>query len=373
MYIRDAVFGNVDISEAELKLIEDSHMQRLRYIKQLSFAYLVYPGAEHTRFEHSIGAMHVTGEIVDKIFGKDTEEELKVVGLMHDIGVAPYSHSSDHILLKYLRKTHEQIGAEIIKESSIRDAINSSTLSLKKILSYFNGESKGSFVTGAIGSDRIDYLMRDSYHTGVAYGIIDFNRIKGKITSYKGSPAVFEEGIQGAESLLIARYFMFSSVYLHHTAIIASLMFERALEAALDAGRIFPGELTELNDETLTFKLASIDVSRNLIGRISRRQLYKRAYYKELKNGNANVDEIAKALDRNGFDSESYVISVYGFKGEGDDLAVISKDGSYLGTLKELSPLVSTLSAILRNKKMLIVACDPRDREEIRKIVEKSL
>jgi len=373
MYIRDPVFGNVDINATELKLLEDPHMQRLRYIKQLSFSYLVYPGAEHTRFEHSIGTMHVTGEIADKLFGKESEEELKIVGLMHDIGVAPYSHSSDSILLKYLRKTHEQIGAEIIKDSSISDIISSSTLSMGKVIRYFNGESKGSFVTGAIGSDRIDYLVRDSYHTGVAYGIIDFNRISGKITSYKGGPAIFEEGIQGAESLLIARYFMFSSVYMHHTSVIASLMFEKALTAALDAGRIFPGELMELNDETLMFKMLSIDVSKEMAGRLIKRRLFKRAYYKELKGSSASIEEIKSALDRAGFDNESYVISMYGFKGEGDDLAVIGKDGSYLGTLKELSPLVSTLSSILKNKKMLIVASDSRDKEEIGKIVTKSL
>ncbi len=372
MYIRDPVFGNVNFTEAEQTLLEDEHMQRLRYIKQTSFAYLVYPGAMNTRFEHSIGTMHVTREIAEGISDEAREgvEELCAAGMMHDIGVAPFSHSSDPALAKYLHKTHEDIGRDIIRHSSISDRIGDSTLSKKKIIDYFDGKGKGELITGALGSDRIDYLIRDSYHTGVAYGIIDFNRIKGKLAMYKGKPAVYEEGIVGAESLLIARYFMFSSVYFHHTNVIASAMYEKALEAAIDSGEMDRSVLLEYTDSEMLQKLVESKSSHELASMIKSRRLFKRAYYK-VGVGDVDASEIRDAIEKEGFKENEYVVEVYGFKGKGDDIQVISKEREYVGKLLELSPLVSALNGVLKDRKMLLVACEKRNREKVGRIVER--
>jgi HD superfamily phosphohydrolases len=131
MYIRDPLFGDIHINDVAQRLIDNEWMQRLRYIKQLGFDYLVYPAANHSRFEHSLGTMKVTSDMASKIFSED-DPELSIAGLMHDIGHTPFSHQSEDIATKYLKKTHEEIGASIISESSIHDVISESTLSLKK-------------------------------------------------------------------------------------------------------------------------------------------------------------------------------------------------------------------------------------------------
>jgi len=115
VHIRDTVVGSIVPSDTQLALIEDSHVQRLRYIRQIGLSYLVYPGANHTRFEHSIGTMHITKDIMEHIGEKN--EELECVGLLHDVGHAPFSHCSDAHLERHLNTTHEKVGEEMIRNS----------------------------------------------------------------------------------------------------------------------------------------------------------------------------------------------------------------------------------------------------------------
>ncbi|MFI5412914.1 MAG: HD domain-containing protein, partial [Candidatus Micrarchaeales archaeon] len=133
LHIRDAVVGNIQPTENELSLIEDENFQRLRHIKQTGFSSLVYTGANHTRFEHSLGTMLITRHMVEQI-SDEPIEELECVGLLHDIGHAAFSHAADTSLKKHLKMTHEQVGEEIIRKSSIKDKIQDSTLSFKKII-----------------------------------------------------------------------------------------------------------------------------------------------------------------------------------------------------------------------------------------------
>ena len=373
MYIRDPIFGDININDTAQCLIDNEWMQRLRYIKQLGFDYLVYPAANHSRFEHSLGTMKVTSDMASKIFHVD-DPELSIAGLMHDIGHTPFSHQSEEIATKYLHKTHEEMGADLISQSSIRDVISESTLSLKKILSYFKGKGKGKLITGPLGSDRIDYLMRDAYHTGVAYGVIDYIRLMNKLAFFRGgNVAIYENGIGGAESMLIARYYMFSSVYLHHAALIAGEMYIMALENAIDEGSIMPKELVSFTDDKTILELLKSNASKHIIEMVLSRNLFKRTYYGEIGKKQIKIQEVRDAIESKGVNHNDYIISVINFKGGNDDTPLIDNKGKYIGMLSEKSELFNTLGKILNNRRILMVACIPRFRGKISTAIKKVL
>jgi HD superfamily phosphohydrolase len=371
--IRDAVHGNIGFNETECKIMNTPEMQRLRYIKQLDMTYLIFPGANHSRFEHSLGSMHVAKELVWSIYG-DGAPELSYVGLLHDIGHGPFSHLSEFVMEKYLKKNHERIGEEVLVRSGIKEILEDSGLSFKRIVDYFRDSEKIDVVGGAIGSDRIDYLMRDSHYTGVAYGIIDYERLKGRLVSSDGRVAITDAGISGAESLLIARYFMHSNVYMHHAKIIAGKMLQNAMSASLEAGELDAGELVSMTDDRLVSALlASKEKSvHDTVERIRERRLFKRAYYEPIDK-TIDIRKLEEAIEEAGFARDEFIAAVRSFKGENDDVEVVDRKGNRIGMLTELSPLIKTLTGVLAGSKKLLVACDRRDIERIRPVVKKFL
>jgi uncharacterized protein len=370
--IRDPIHGNIELNETVHKIINTPQMQRLRYIKQLDMTYLVFPGANNTRFEHSLGTMKVTKELVARIYG-DKEEEWPYVGLLHDIGHGPFSHLSEPLIEKYLKKNHEQIGEERINNSEIKDMITDSGLSLSKITSYFKGADVD-IVGGVLGSDRIDYLMRDSHYTGVAYGIIDYERLKSRLVLSKNRIAISEEGISAAESMLIARYFMHLNVYTHHTKTIANKMLLSAIAIALEQKVFDAKELSNMYDDQLISRLlnSKIKTVSELVDRIRERRLFKRAYYAKLDK-EINIKELENVLSKAGFDSRDYVLRVIGLAGGRDDINVVDLTGKHIGKLTELSPLIKTLTGVLTDSKMLLVACDKKSTEKMGSVVRKFL
>ncbi|MCL4383442.1 HD domain-containing protein [Candidatus Marsarchaeota archaeon] len=371
MHIRDAILGSIELSDAELKIIDTKYMQRLRFIKQLGFSYLVYPGANNTRFEHSLGTMQITKEITKNIFNEDIEE-LYCAALLHDIGHAPFSHQSDFALKKYLNKTHEDISIDMIKKTEIKDIISNSTMSLSKVLNFLKGKTKGNIISSSIGSDRIDYLMRDSRYTGVAYGVIDYNRIKSKLAMFKNTLAVFEGGITGVESMLLARYFMFSSVYLHHTTLIADQMFRKAYDTALENKQIDINLLTTGTDDQVFNLLLNLPNS-ELIKKIKERKLFKRVFSSEFdkRKLKINIQEIINAIENLNISNNDYVISFSEYKPEKEDIYVLDRNKKLLGNLDSVSPLIKALEGIFENKIRLLVACNPKYTKRINKALNK--
>ncbi|MEM0149562.1 MAG: HD domain-containing protein [Candidatus Micrarchaeaceae archaeon] len=370
MYIRDPIYGNVEISDTELKIIESAQMQRLRYIKQTGFAYLVFPGANHTRFEHSLGTMQATKELAENLHWE--ENEFSYAALLHDIGHGPFSHQSEPLLKKYLKKTHEDLGREIINNSGISDIIADSGASLKKVMDCICGAGTCDIISGALGSDRIDYLLRDSYYTGVAYGVIDFPRIKSKVTKHGGRIAIYEQGISAAESLLLARYFMFENVYMHHAQLIAGEMFAKAASSAIENGDIDPELFAHMSDEEALIALSRIKGSASLIGRIRQRRLFKRVFNGPLGcRGKLCKEEIENALSRAGIRDENYILATYDMKWPKDDIAVVDRNNKYMGMLGNLSPLVGTLAGAQGKKTVLIVAAEPKSVERARRAIER--
>lgn len=273
-FIRDSIHGDLHLTDFELKILDTTEMQRLRRIKQLGFTNLVYPGANHTRFEHSIGTLFLANKVGNTL-GLDQEviALLRVCGLLHDIGHSPFSHVSE----RALKNNHEVVTKEIISNSNITDIVEEQ-FDVKLINSIIDGKTKyGKIISGDLDVDRMDYLARDSYYTGVAYGVIDTERLIYSLTYDKDKLVLTPKGVQAAESTLLARYFMYPTVYQHHTTRIVNSMFRVSLSRLLEDGNINEKELRYLDDGDL------INITRNTKGlpeqtmkNLDTRHLYKK-------------------------------------------------------------------------------------------------
>ncbi len=246
MIIKDEVFGTIEFDELESRIINHPIFQRLRRIKQMSVSYLVYPGANHTRFEHSLGTSNLSALIAKKVgLDKEKIQKIKLYGLVHDLGHCAFSHEGEHVISKYIGN-HEEIGKGIIFESEIGDIIGEKFT--KREIADLGKNKLGEIVTSDIGSDRMDYLKRDALNTGVAYGIIDIDRIINTL-KFKNEIYVSKKGIDAAEYLLIARSTMFATVYLHKTVRGATAMLFRAIERSIKDETIKPQEFLQIGDE----------------------------------------------------------------------------------------------------------------------------
>jgi HD superfamily phosphohydrolase len=368
---RDPLLGDIKANAIELSIIETPEMQRLRRLKQTGFLDMVYPGATHSRFSHSLGTMQISKEIFNNIYGKDNEE-LYLAALLHDVGHAPFSHTSDELLKKYLGKTHEIIGEEKIREGRIKDIISGAGLSFARFVKYFRGEGFGEIFAGTFGADRIDYLSRDAYYAGVNYGVIDQQRLKYKLGFYKGRLSIYDYDISVAESMLIARYLMFYNVYKHHTGLIVSGMYNKAASAAIDNGEVDFKTAKDYDDLTFITELSKTKSAGEIVGRILERRLYKRAVYLDSDSVKSDTErDIKGRLEKAG--EKEYVVITAKIKKSGDDVSVIDKKGNYVGTLSELSPIVRSLNEVIGRKTILLVACSEDRVEKVKRIAEKSL
>lgn len=371
-YIRDPVSGDLRLDSVIQELIETQEFQRLRYIKQLGLAHLIFPGANHTRFEHSLGTWNVTKDISARMLGSE-DVELSVAGLLHDVGHMPMSHESELPMYKFTKMMHEEIGRRILEKSGILDNVGNYGLSRRKIIQYFDGIGKGKVVTGAVGTDRLDYLMRDAYYTGVAYGIIDYYRIRNLLTLYMDEPAAYSNGIDAIESFFIARYYMYSSVYFHHAVIIANGMYRKALYLALEAGDIDPKAFVSYRDDEAIAKLLGAKSSSAITNRIMNRRLFKRAYYEPNFKDNITGEELSAIAGKIGLGDSQYIAEVQQFRGKEDSIHILSKNSGRLGTLGEASDIFKILASVLEKRKIVVVACDAAHAKKLGAAIEKAL
>lgn len=292
-HFRDPVHGFIEISEQEKRIIDSSPFQRLHNIRQLATTYLVYHGAEHTRFGHSIGVMHLVTRAFDSVtqknpnlFRENSEENrateewyrqiLRLIALTHDLGHAPFSHASETLFVK--GREHEDYTKDIIEHTEIADYINEIGQSLQErlgerykitpqLLWMIYGENpkkhildddyiwpdfmflKG-FMDGEMDCDKMDYLLRDARYCGVSYGKYDLDRFISTLTVYKKRDekvmqlAIESGGIQAFEEFVLARYFMFIQVYFHKTRRYFDHLLVDCLKEILPGGK-YPGDVHE--------------------------------------------------------------------------------------------------------------------------------
>ncbi len=234
--INDPVYGFISIPyESVFDLIEHPWFQRLRRIRQLGLTHLVYPGALHTRFHHALGAMHLMGQTIETLRSKGhdiTEEESEAVTiaiLLHDIGHGPFSHALEHSLIEGI--SHETISA-LVMDRLNKEFGNKLNLAIKIFKNAYRKHFLHQLVSSQLDMDRLDYLNRDSFFTGVSEGVISSDRIIKMLDVKKDQLVVEEKGIYSIEKFIIARRLMYWQVYLHKTVISAEMLLVKILKRA---------------------------------------------------------------------------------------------------------------------------------------------
>jgi len=289
--LRDPLWNNIRVDELTLRLIDTDVFQRLRYVRQLGLAYLVYPGATHTRFEHAVGAYHLARVTLatmaerDGLGGANAEEQavIRAAALLHDVGHYPFSHALEEIGQLH----HEDVARPLITTGAIADLLAESIAAdaPRRVFELVSGASRSplqGLISGSLDLDKIEYLKRDAFMCGVPYGEIDVDRLTNSLLVLddpeSGRPAigVLEKGLSALESLLFAKYQMYRNVYWHHAVRSATAMYKRMVEDALRVGAIDAELLPSYTDEGLLHRLEHAAPS-SLLDALKSRRLYKRA------------------------------------------------------------------------------------------------
>ena len=260
--IRDPLYGFVDLTKLEIKIIDTPVFRRLHGIKQLSHAFVAYPSAIHTRFEHSLGVTHLADRMSRQLdFDNAEREVIRLSGLLHDIGHGPFSHLFETVIAGLGQEiSHEQISKMIIEyDPEISEALGDKSeqiiqlLNSEKITGWDESKSvlASDIVSSALDADKLDYLRRDSYHIGVAYGHFDLERIIHTLThpsDKRDNPlCVQAKGIDAIENYRLGRYLMHAQVYKHHARIVSDQMFLRAMNLAIHEEKIIDKAKLQFN------------------------------------------------------------------------------------------------------------------------------
>ena len=273
--INDAIHGQFKIEGMMEELLNTPEMNKLSHIKQLGLAHLVFPGAHHTRFEHSLGASHIVGRMADSLsLEQQDKDTIKAAAMLHDVGHGPYSHTLEHILAERGGMDHMEVTKGIIlgeydvlvgdeknsfkERQTIPDILERNSVDPKLVSSLITGadasgtersllswtEGRDNFsdedrtmaqlIHGPVDCDQLDYLLRDSHFTGVKHGVVDHNRIIECIRSQAGDIAIDQGGLSALEGMLVARGLMYSAVYFHRVTRVTEIMLSRAVERSVD-------------------------------------------------------------------------------------------------------------------------------------------
>ena len=282
-FIRDSVYGDISLTKFEEHVMNMPQFQRLRRIKQLGLISLIYPGANHTRFEHSVGTMNLGSKLATELgLDNDEIELIRISALLHDIGHGPFSHVSEGVL----SVPHEELTKYVVTKTSMRDLLEEK-FDVNEIVNIVNGKGHlGPIVSGELDVDRMDYLLRDSHNTGVAYGVIDYERIISNLKLENESLILNIKGVQAAEGALVSRYFMYPSVYQHHTTRIVNSMFRRSLKKVIDEGIINENSIYQYDDTDIVsiFRNCDNKYVNEIMSRLDNRNLLKRVKTIRLDN-----------------------------------------------------------------------------------------
>jgi HD superfamily phosphohydrolase len=293
--LRDPLWNNIRLDKLALSLIDTPVVQRLRYVRQLGHAFLVYPGATHSRFEHAVGAYHLAGVALrllgERGFLADMEDEPAVVraaALLHDVGHYPFSHALEEIGVTH----HEEVARPLLTSGALATVLTQSlgADAPERIHRLIEGRSTSplqGLISGSLDLDKIEYLKRDAAMCGVPYGEIDVDRLINSLvlvvdpSTGARATGIHEKGLSALESLLFAKYQMYRNVYWHHAVRSATAMYKRLVAGALDAGSIDAATIARSTDDELMVRLdvpSLPDEARQLHQGLRIRQLHKRAF-----------------------------------------------------------------------------------------------
>lgn len=248
--INDAVYGFITIDdELVYRIISHPYYQRLRRIHQMAMAQLVYPGAVHTRLHHSLGAYHLMSNALNELKSKgflisgEEEQAAKIAILLHDIGHGPYSHALEHILIE--DASHEEISILLMKKMN-EEMGGKMRMAIDIFIDAYPKKFLHQLVSGQLDVDRMDYLTRDSFFTGVSEGVIGYDRIIKMLTIQDGELMVEEKAIYSIEKFLVSRRLMYLQVYLHKTVLCAEKMLVNIIKRAREVKALAPSAVLNI-------------------------------------------------------------------------------------------------------------------------------
>ncbi|NWF87316.1 HD domain-containing protein [Candidatus Bathyarchaeota archaeon] len=306
--IKDPVHGYVYITAREKEIIDSFPLQRLHRLRQLAGAEYVYPGANHTRFEHSIGVMYLAGKVVKnpnvaQKISEDEAEMVRIAALLHDVGHGPFSHVFEHILTQELDKTHEDITRWIVASSELKDTLNKIGFDSKNVgelaVGVLHKPAKAfldQIISSAVDVDKLDFVVRDTHHTGAEYGYVDIFRLIHALDVLGENLAVDLGALSALESLIIARIESFKSIYFHRVGRAAQIMLAMAMEKANEELGLTsfktPEEYLNMDDYTVWTRLKNCNASRGIIENLERRRMLKCAYERTFYEKDAMISNI---------------------------------------------------------------------------------
>ncbi len=419
--IHDSVHGGIPVEEPFLSLLHRPEMQRLHNIKQLGLSYLVFPGANHTRFEHSLGVFHLAMGMGRAIEADEKElKELGAAAMLHDICHPPFSHTLEEVMQVSTGKDHMELAASLISgdgspypsgspfkaETNLAEELESSGVDPVMVASIVAeppkevNPSQGSLLSdegqsffgaprylnqiihGPVDADQMDYLLRDAHYTGVAHGIIDRDRILSTITVHNGSLVVGKGGAAAIEGMMVARSLMYSSIYFHKTVRIAEMMMAKAVECASESTR--NGLHLKTEADVVNDLLSQEGAPSEMMCRLLRRDLYKKAYSisgEDVEDGHleqllkltdySRRKEVEQDLaDRAGLPSSRVIIdvssrnSLLSMSRIGKTDVPILEDGR-IRPMSRRSPLAKALQNRSIHDWALMVSCPAEDRDKV--------
>jgi HD superfamily phosphohydrolase len=295
-FIKCPLYNYIHINRLEKDIIDTYPFQRLRRLRQLVGAEFAYPGACHSRLEHSLGVMHLAGELAGNMaknsqFTDDEVQEIKVAALLHDVGHGPFSHVFEPILMHNLNKTHEDMSTWIIRKTEIADIMKREGMDPARVSELAVGRLKNTkkrfanqIISSAVDVDKMDFVGRDTYHTGAEYGHVDIFRLIYTMDVLDNNIAVDLTALTTLETFILARIESFRAIYFHRVSRAVQIMLERAMNLAKDELELTEFEKVEdyleLDDYTMWTYLKESKRSKNIIEMLERRELLKQAYEK---------------------------------------------------------------------------------------------
>jgi hypothetical protein len=407
--IKDPVHGYVYITEQEKEVIDSYPVQRLRRLRQLAGSEYVYPGANHTRFEHSVGVMYLAGKVtenpnISRFINEAEAETVRIAALLHDVGHGPFSHVFEQILDKELGKTHEDMTRWIVENSELNDVLSRCGYDPTEVARLAIGKlrkAKKAFldeiISGAVDVDKQDFIVRDTHHTGAEYGYIDVFRLIHALDVLGGKLAIDVGALSALESLIIARIESFKSIYFHRVGRAAQIMLARAMERANEELGLTrfktPEEYLAMDDYTVWTMLKKCRKSAAIMTNIERRRMLKCAYERTFYEKDTMVSNIfsrethrrqlqEEIAEKAGVETESVIIDVPTVPSvpyhhtvllEPVEIPVFYKaqDGSKtLQRLSEISKIFETLRGFIN---ILRVYTDEENREKVAQAAVKIL